>query len=530
MTDPPERPAPGPGAGPDSGARAGAGLAATATATVAPPPAPPRPAPRHIWPRPAAATPTVLAAAALAGLSAAAALPWDRPGVGWLLVGAALGGLALLVASRGPAGGRRDRAPDGDTRGRGAPLWAGAALALLAMGALRASEWLFPWCVLGAALAGSVAVAGGRSVRGLLLGSIAVPSLAVGALAWAGRGTAALGSRRGSAPLRLAGAVLASVALLGVFAPLLAGADAEFARLLTELLPAVDVPTVFRWGVLFVLFGAGMTGASYLLCAPPRPDPPAADRPRRLRRVEWALPVGLLVVLFAVFVGVQLANLFGGGDHVLATTGLTYAEYARSGFWQLLLVTLLTLAVIMVVARYAVTGTAADRGWLRGLLGALALLTLVIVASALSRMWAYQQVYGFTVQRVLVLSFELWLGVVYLLMLGAGYRPRTAWLPRAVAGTGLAALLALGLLDPDRFIAERNIERWQQTGKIDISYLSGLSADAAPALAALPEPLRDCAMAGIARSLTDTPDDWRAWNRARSEARAIIEPHPHCAR
>ena len=39
--------------------------------------------------------------------------------------------------------------------------------------------------------------------------------------------------------------------------------------------------------------------------------------------IEWALPIGLLVALFATFVGVALSTMFGGDEHVLRTTGLT---------------------------------------------------------------------------------------------------------------------------------------------------------------------------------------------------------------
>ncbi len=484
-----------------------------AAAAPQPPLLPPR---TPVWPRPAGPPrPAVPAAAAAAGVVAALALPGPFPGIGWLLVGAALVGLTVLagrtVASTDTAG------PEG--RGRGMTvLWTGLALGLLALGTVRAAEWLFPWCVLGAALAGSVAVAGGRTVRGLLVGAVAVPCLALGALPWAARrlrGPRAVGSGL----LRTFAALAVSAVLVALFASLLAGADVAFARLLTDLVPRFDVPDLTRWFTLFPLFAAGTVAAVYLRAAPPRPDP---ERPaqRGLRRIEWALPVGLLVALFATFVGVQVAALFGGADHVLRTTGLTYAEYARGGFWQLLQVTVLTLPVLIAAARYASVAGVADRAWLRGLLGMLAGLTLLIVCSALSRMWAYQQAYGFTVLRVQVFAVELWLGLVYLMLIAAGRRLRAGWLPRVVAVSGLAGVLALGALNPDRFIAERNIERWAATGKIDQRYLAGLSADAVPTLARLPEPIRGCVLGPIAADL-DRPDGWRDWNASRAAAREL---------
>ena len=102
-------------------------------------------------------------------------------------------------------------------------------------------------------------------------------------------------------------------------------------------------------------------------------------------------------------------------------------------------------------------------------------------------------------------------------------------MPSAILGTGLAALLALGLASPERFITERNIARWQQTGKIDLWYLAHLSADAVPALMRLPEPMRGCALAPIATGLAVNPDGWREWNAGRAAGRAALAGLPQPA-
>jgi hypothetical protein len=245
-----------------------------------------------------------------------------------------------------------------------------------------------------------------------------------------------------------------------------------------------------------------------------------------VRRIEWGLPVGALVLLFAGFVAVQATVLFGGRDYVLRTAGLTAAEYARSGFWQLLVVTVLTLGVLAVAAHLASRETVADRVWLRALLGALAALTLVIVASALSRMWAYEQAYGFTRLRLLVGVCEIWLGVVFLLVMAAGVRlrGRSTWLPSAVLGTAVAALLGIAVLNPDRYIAEQNVIRFNDTQYIDLYYLRDLSADAVPALDRLPEPYRSCALDENFRELkeAEATEEWRYWNLGRTQARSIL--------
>ncbi|MGK2865864.1 MAG: DUF4153 domain-containing protein, partial [Mycobacterium sp.] len=233
--------------------------------------------------------------------------------------------------------------------------------------------------------------------------------------------------------------------------------------------------------------------------------------------------------LFIAFVVVQATVLFGGHAHVLETEGLTYAEYARQGFWQLLWVSALTMLVLGIVIRVAARMTAQDRRMLRALVGTLCATSVVVVISAIHRMWVYQQAYGFSTERLMVITIEVWLGVVFVLIMAAGIRmsgglgappacggersdrgDNTAtWLPRAVLVAGVAALLGLAVLNPERLIADRNIDRYEQTGQLDATYLSGLSADIDPALHRLPEPVRQCVTGE-----TPTGKPWYLFNLA----------------
>lgn len=477
------------------------------------------------WPGPStpAAGRVVLRTAALTGLVAAASVPLDRPGVGWVVTGFA--GTAALIAMAVAQAGQEATAGHGRS-GRIRPLWTAATLVLLGAGTVRAAGWLFVLCLLTAAVTGSLAIAGGKGLRALAAGAVAVPVAAARALPWGVRGATAV---RSSGRARIGAAVAVSAVLLLVFGGLFASADAAFAELLTRVTPEVGAPTVVRWTFLFIAAAAGTLGAAYLLAAPPDLD--GLERPAvaRLRRLEWMLPLTALNAIFAAFVLVQLTVLFGGSGHVLRTAGLTYAEYARRGFWQLLAVTALTLLVLAAAARWAPKELRRDRILVRLLLGGLATLCLVIVASALYRMRTYEEVYGFTRLRVLVSVCELWLGLVLGMVLLAGVRLRATWLPRAVVGSAVAALIGLTALDPDRFIAERNVTRYEDTGKIDVPYLSGLSADAVPALDRLPYPLRGCALGEIGADLAAEPDDWREWNLGRARAREVLADAPATA-
>jgi hypothetical protein len=490
-----------------------------------PPPLPP------IWPGPSVvAGPAPLLAAVVAGVLAAALVPLGRPGLGWSLAGlavtAAVVATLLLTRSRYADTAHRPARPGWRAPARpertGAAAWAAAALLLLTVGAVRSAGWVFLLCLLAAVAATVAALTSGRTVRGLALAGLLMPAAVVRGAAWAWRGTAAV---RRTRPAWRPGRTAAVTGLvLLVFGTLLTSADAAFSRLLHQVIPPLDAASLGRWSVLFVLGAGGVLAAVFLRLAPPSldPDPHARGAGDLVRPAEWMVPVATLVTLFGGFVAVQVTVLFGGASYVLGPDGPTYAEYARSGFWQLLVVTILTLMVIAVVARIAPRHTATQRWWLRGLLGALAVLSLVIVASALLRMHTYQEAYGFTRLRVLVSVAELWLGLVFLLVLVAGVRLRARWWARAVLATGIAAVLALSALNPDRFIAERNLARWAEGHHLDVRYLAGLSADAAPVLVCLPDQHRDLVLARLRTDLDDRPDDWRSANLARAAARDLL--------
>jgi hypothetical protein len=456
---------------------------------------------------------TALAAVLLTGLVGAAVLVPKRPGLGWLLTGVAVAGTAIVTAW---ASGRRRPAP-------GQFLWGAAALALLAVGAFRAAGWIYAYCVLGALLAGSLAVAGGRTVPGLARGMAAGAVAGVRGLPWAARGLAAVRRRRHGGP-RLGLSVLVAAALLLVFGALLASADEAFRAVVTALSPDLDGMDTAREVFGFLTGTAVALGTAFL--AANRPgydgiDPLPPGRP--VRRIEWVVPLAALDALFLVFAVVQLTVLAGGH-----WAGTDYARYTRQGFFQLVAVTVLTLIVLGLVVWVAPRQERTDRILLRVLLGALAGLALVIVASALLRLGRYEQAYGWTRLRVLVGAVEVWLGLLFVLVLAAGIRLRAGWLPRAVAGTAVAGLLAVALVSPDRFIADRNVDRFARTGDIDLSYLATLSADAVPALDRLPEDYRSCALWRIAVDMGES-DGWRTWNLGRAQARAILARHEvHC--
>jgi Domain of unknown function (DUF4173) len=306
------------------------------------------------------------------------------------------------------------------------------------------------------------------------------------------------------------------------FAALFWSADAAFANLMgsTPLPDGASVPLrlVTAAGVVAVTMALRLSPGS-----PVRPEPLGIQR--RLAPVEWISILLALNLLFAVFVGVQLTVLFAGDDHVLSTAGLTYAEYARSGYWQLLGVGILTFVVVGLAVLLGETRTRRLLRLRGGLLGLLIALTLVVLASAFHRLRIYENALGFTPLRLYVETSIIWFGAIFLLLLVAGAVPAVRrQLPRAAIAVTALGLVGFSISNPDARVADHNVARWKKTGRIDVQTLGRLSADAAHALDALPPHLRAPALAGVRDRSAETGG--LAWNLARARAQSFVDRTP----
>jgi Domain of unknown function (DUF4173) len=357
----------------------------------------------------------------------------------------------------------------------------------------------------------------------------------------------------------LLGLVIAAPLLL-IFGALFVAADAGFEQLLRDLFDiTIDelITRVFFTGVL-TWMSAGALWQLFLNTSAPGAAP--VGEKRRLLSlgiVEIGVVLGLLNVLFAAFVATQARYFFGGAALVLdtadASNRLTFAEYARRGFFELVTVAALVLVVLLAANWVTRHDEPRHAQIFRLLAGTLIALLFVIMASALHRMWTYTRVYGLTELRVYTTVFMLWLAPVFAWFIASTLRGRGDRFAFGMAVSGLAALLVLNLMNPLDLIARTNVARivaanaaaapaiepdgLRRAESLDATYLARLasqSADAVPPLMAslaLLEPDERCVIAaGLVFHydryiLPQTKNgDWRGLNYARNTAQRWLTP------
>jgi hypothetical protein len=286
-------------------------------------------------------------------------------------------------------------------------------------------------------------------------------------------------------------ALAIAIPLMVLMGALLASADRVFAELIVPSAVSFDLSGVVRhlgWIIAGCFAAAVAVRASLTREAPCHVDQFAPTAPPRLQFAEWATVLAGIDALFVMFVGVQLAVLFGGHRRVEVTPGLTYAEYARSGFFQLIAVGVLTVGIVALAWMFGAREGRRARISFAVLVGVMTSCSFVILISAWIRLRLYEDAFGFTVDRLLAAVCIVFIGFVFVaLIVAIALQARHRFLSIVMLGA-ICSLLALNLIDPERMVAQHNAQRFAAIRKVDVFYLGGMGPDAVPtAVALLPE-------------------------------------------
>jgi hypothetical protein len=317
--------------------------------------------------------------------------------------------------------------------------------------------------------------------------------------------------------------------LLVVFGGLFSSADAVFHDVVANLL-AIDFGSVLGHLALFGIFTALTAGylRGALLRAAPSRSLTEGDSQLSLGIIPVATAVGLVDLLFLMFVVIQLRYLFGGADLIATATGLTYAEYARRGFFELVTASGLVLPVLAGADWLVRNESREHQRTFRQLAIVLLLLLAVVMASALARMRLYVGAYGLSEIRVYSTAFMVYLAGMFTWFASTTLRGQRRRFAFGALVQGFVVLGGLHLLNPDAFIVRTNLARPPAERPFDGWYATSLSADAVPPLLeAFPrlDGGAQCSVAaGLRRQLGRLErDDWRNWNFARSRARRLLQ-------
>lgn len=201
--------------------------------------------------------------------------------------------------------------------------------------------------------------------------------------------------------------------------------------------------------------------------------------PAKMQPKDVAIVLGSVVAVFALFIVIQLRYLFTSG---MLPNGLTYADYARRGYGELLLATLLASMVIYLLGALKNKKTRSTEILSYTLLG----LNLLVVLSAWKRLSLYESAYGWTMTRfvarmglVSILVGICSLGVWLLGKFNTKQLYSFNWYALAIVLTIAAVINPIGIITTKNIV-----DRDKREVALDTNHIIRQSADSYPAICA----------------------------------------------
>lgn len=252
--------------------------------------------------------------------------------------------------------------------------------------------------------------------------------------------------------------------------------------------------------------------------------------------IDSSIVLGATGLLFLIFIIIQFFYLFGGKTYVWGIQEyITYAEYARRGFGELIVVSIFSFLLIYGIDKDGKRENVFQKRIFKILSTVLILGLFVIMASAFTRLSLYVDAYGYTFSRLLGFIFLFWLFAVFLIFLYKIFSEQkeshfifSAFWLTILFWTGM------NFLNPDAFIAQKNIERYTQGKQLDVGYLFWLSPDAAPEIVKIFKIKDEKIKSEIACHLVKRKENlskfietqgWQSFNLSKQRALEVLQRH-----
>ncbi len=205
------------------------------------------------------------------------------------------------------------------------------------------------------------------------------------------------------------------------------------------------------------------------------------------------LPIIFIYVIFFISQWGYYMSAFSGK----LPEGLSYAEYAREGFFQLCMVSFINMIIIVFVQLFMNVEKPVVAKIKVGIVITYAICTLILIATAISKMSLYIESYGLTQKRV----YSSWLMIVLALLFVVAVVKQFVKKLNAVAlscAVVVVMFAGLSLSNVDGMIARYNVDRYLEGSleTVDVWAMRDLGDAAVPEMVRLIDELK-------ARGVTD---------------------------
>ncbi len=157
--------------------------------------------------------------------------------------------------------------------------------------------------------------------------------------------------------------------------------------------------------------------------------------------------------------------------------GLTYAEYARKGFFELIFVTVMNMSIILAGVLVTKNENLKQEKVLKIIYSIMILFTFNLLVSSFYRMNLYEKAYGYTELRLFVQFFIVFLGISIISMMAWIWKREIPLFKMGVV-TAITVYMVLNFINVDKIIASKNFDHFVTTGHLDRAYITTLSIDA----------------------------------------------------
>ena len=272
--------------------------------------------------------------------------------------------------------------------------------------------------------------------------------------------------------------ILIALALLTVILPLLLRSDMMFAKIFGEILQYINFRTIFGVLLMMALGFTACYSSFSALCTYNFPAEKNVNS-RKYQPVVAITFTSVLGVVYLLYCVIQVMYLFMRID-----TGLpveeTYSSYARSGFWELLFVSVINFVMVL-LCMYLFKENKA----LKIILTFISICTFIMMGSAVYRMIMYVSQYHLTFLRVLVLWFFL---VLAFIMVGTMISIYKSSFPlfRYIVFVVAVGYILFALVRPNYWVARYNVAYTKNMTTMELDYLMrDLGEDATTVIATI---------------------------------------------